>query len=90
MTTLRTSIVVGVLDFDYRTELDGTLQDALDVMVEYGAEVVPVDLPEPKRDRRAGRCADGGRFVTASFAETPHYSRQVRAHADLAADGAHS
>lgn len=50
MTTLRTSIVVGVLDFDYRTELDGTLQDALDVSVEYGVELVPADLPEPKRD----------------------------------------
>jgi amidase len=41
---------IGILDFDYRTELDGTLRDALDVMVEYGAELVPVDLPEPERE----------------------------------------
>lgn len=41
---------IGILDFDYRTELDGTLHDALDVMVEYGAELVPVDLPEPMRE----------------------------------------
>ncbi len=41
---------IGVLDFDYRTELDGTLQDALDVMVENGVELVPVDLPEPRRE----------------------------------------
>ena len=36
---------IGILDFDYRTELDGTLQDALDVMVENGAEVVPIPAP---------------------------------------------
>ena len=33
--------------FDYRSELDGVLQDALDVMVANGAELVPVSLPEP-------------------------------------------
>jgi Asp-tRNA(Asn)/Glu-tRNA(Gln) amidotransferase A subunit family amidase len=41
---------IGILDFDYRTELDGTLQDALDVMVDNGAKLVPVDLPEPDRN----------------------------------------
>lgn len=45
---------IGVLEFDaqnelfnYRSELDGVLQDALDVMVANGAELVPVSLPEP-------------------------------------------
>jgi Asp-tRNA(Asn)/Glu-tRNA(Gln) amidotransferase A subunit family amidase len=41
---------IGILEFDYRTELDGTLQDALDEMVDNGAEVVPVVLPEPDRN----------------------------------------
>ena len=41
---------IGILDFDYRSELDGTLQSALDVMVEYGAKLVPVELPEPERE----------------------------------------
>ena len=42
---------IGILEFDYRTELDGTLQDALDVMVDNGAEVVPVAaLPEVDRN----------------------------------------
>jgi amidase len=38
---------IGVLEFDYRNELDGVLQDALDVMVANGAELVPISLPEP-------------------------------------------
>lgn len=41
---------IGVLEFDYRTELDGVLQEALDVMVANGAELVPVSLPEPDRN----------------------------------------
>ena len=41
---------VGILKFGYRTKLDGTLQDALDVMVDQGAEVVTVVLPEPDRN----------------------------------------
>jgi Asp-tRNA(Asn)/Glu-tRNA(Gln) amidotransferase A subunit family amidase len=40
---------IGILEFDYRSELDGTLQTALDVMVEQGAEVVPVVLPDTVR-----------------------------------------
>jgi amidase len=38
---------IGVVEFDYRNELDGVLQAALDVMVANGAELVPISLPEP-------------------------------------------
>lgn len=41
---------IGILEFDYRNELDGVLQDALDVMVANGAELVPVNLPEPRQN----------------------------------------
>lgn len=41
---------IGVLEFDYRNELDGVLQDALDVMVANGAELVPISLPEPRQN----------------------------------------
>ena len=41
---------IGILEFDYRTELDGVLQDALDVMVAHGAELVPISLPEPAQN----------------------------------------